>query len=416
MSERRSLRVVLATIGSRGDVQPMLALAQTLQQRGHMPVVAAPPNFQTWIEGLGFAFAPLGQDMQAFMREHPELMTGNPIRLARGFLKYFEEQLASQAADLRAACQGADAMVYAGLAFFSGASVAQALQLPAICLQFTNCLLPSRLHPPAMLPVHGLPQWLNRLAWALESRMGDSAVRGPLNGMRATLGLAPVAKIWRHLVDEAQVVIAADATLLPPDPDWQGRYGYANFVFFDDPMPLDPELDAWLHDGEPPVFLGFGSMSGAATDRMEVLMTQALAATGKRCLVGAGWSGLGTGALPAGWRVVRDAPHALLFPRTAVVVHHGGSGTTAQALRAGVPQVVLPLLLDQFHHAHRLYVCGLAPKPVPLEKVSAAQLADRIHAALALPAAAREAFHDRLRGSDARLDVVQRVELLANIQ
>ena len=414
MSDRRSLRVVLATIGSRGDVQPMLALAQTLRQRGHMPVVAAPPNFQAWIEGLGFEFAPLGQDMQVFIAEHPEMMTGNPLRMGRGFLRFFKEQLAAQAAELRAACQSADAMVYAGLAFFSGASVAEALRLPAVCLQFTNCLLPSRLHPPAMLPVHGLPQWLNRLAWSLERHMGNSAMRGTLNAMRAGLGLPPVGNIWRHLIDEVKVVIAADASLLPPDPDWRGRYAYDNFVFFDDPMPLDPELDAWLRDGEPPVFLGFGSMSGAATDRMEALMTQAIAATGRRCLVGAGWSGLGTGALPAGWRVVRDAPHALLFPRTAVVVHHGGSGTTAQALRAGVPQVVLPLLLDQFHHAHRLYVSGLAPRPVPLEKVSAAQLADSIRAALALPAAAREAFRNRLQGSDARLNVVQRVELLAN--
>lgn len=414
MSDRRSLRVVLATIGSRGDVQPMLALAQALRQRGHLPVVVAPPNFRTWTEGLGFEFAPLGQDMQVFMRDHPELMTGNPIRLARGFLKYFQEQLALQAADLRAAGQGADAMVYAGLAFFSGASVAEALQLPALCLQFTNCLLPSRLHPPTMLPIHGLPQWLNRLAWALERQMGDSAVRGTLNVMRASLGLPPVGNIWRLLIDEARVVIAADAGLLPPDPGWQGRYAYANFVFFDDPMPLDPELDDWLRDGEPPVFLGFGSMSGAATDRMEALMTRAIAATGKRCLVGAGWSGLGTGGLPKGWRVVRDAPHALLFPRTAVVVHHGGSGTMAQALRAGVPQVVLPLLLDQFHHAHRLFVCGVAPKPVPLEKVSAAQLAECIHTALSLPAAPREAFRERLQDGDARLDVVQRVELLAS--
>lgn len=413
MTEQRRLRVVLATIGSRGDVQPMLALAQTLRQRGHTPLLAAPPNFKTWIEGLGFEFAPLGQDMQVFIQEHPEMMTGNPLKMGRGFLHYFHQQLAPQALALVAACRGADVLVYAGLALFSGASAAQAAQLPSLCLQFTNCLLPSRLHPPALLPKHGLPGWMNRLAWTLERGMGNRAMRGTLNAMRATLGLAPVAHLWTHLIDGATVVIAADATLLPPDPAWQGRYAYANFLFFDDPKPLDPELDAWLRDGAPPVFVGFGSMSGAATERMETLMTEAITATGRRGLVGSGWSGLGRGTLPAGWRVVGDVAHAQLFARVAVVVHHGGSGTTAQALRAGVPQVVLPLILDQFHHGHRLCVAGLAPPPVPLEKVSALQLANAVQAALALPAGPRERMRQRLLASNAGLDVVQRVEALA---
>jgi UDP:flavonoid glycosyltransferase YjiC (YdhE family) len=110
--------------------------------------------------------------------------------------------------------------------------------------------------------------------------------------------------------------------------------------------------------------------------------------------------------------VVHDAPHALLFPRVAVVVHHGGSGTTAQALRAGVPQVVLPLILDQFHHAHRLHLCGLTPPAVPLEKVTARQLRASIDAALAMPPAPRLQFAQRLRESHAAQDIVVRLEAL----
>ena len=109
---------------------------------------------------------------------------------------------------------------------------------------------------------------------------------------------------------------------------------------------------------------------------------------------------------------MREAPHALLFPRTAVVVHHGGSGTTAQALRAGVPQVLLRLILDQFHHAHRLHLAGIAPRPVPMEKITAAELVAAIQAALQLPAGPREAAAARLRASDGRADIVRRVEAL----
>jgi UDP:flavonoid glycosyltransferase YjiC (YdhE family) len=107
---------------------------------------------------------------------------------------------------------------------------------------------------------------------------------------------------------------------------------------------------------------------------------------------------------------VRDAPHALLFPRTAVVVHHGGSGTTAQALRSGVPQVILPLILDQFHHAHRMYVAGLAPRPVPMEKITAIELTRAIEEALVLPSNIRQITAARLQSSNGREQIAQRLE------
>jgi UDP:flavonoid glycosyltransferase YjiC (YdhE family) len=406
------MRVVLATIGSRGDVQPMLALAQSLRARGHVPVLAAPVNFEPWITSLGFEYAPLGRDMQVFMQEHPEMLTGNTREMGRGFLKYFNAELSDQAAQLAQACGGADALVYAGLALFSGASVASACGLPAINLQFTTCLLPSSAHPPTIVPWQGLPAWLNRLLWAMQHHAGNAAMLGTVNAMRAGLRLPPVRNVWTHWIDETALMIAADETVLPPDPQWGKRFTFANFLFFNDARALAPELDAWLVDGEPPVFVGFGSMSGAGPQRVERLLTDALMDNGRRCLLGAGWGGLGKLSLPGQWRVVGDVPHAQLFPRVAAVVHHGGSGTTAQALRAGVPQVVLPLLLDQFHHAHRLYLAGLAPKPVPMERVTAAQLRNAVEAALHLPAPPRMAVQERLRNSDAGADIVARLERL----
>jgi UDP:flavonoid glycosyltransferase YjiC (YdhE family) len=238
-------------------------------------------------------------------------------------------------------------------------------------------------------------------------------MRGTLNAVRSRLDLPLVDGIRRHLAEDCPLVIAADEVLFPAEPRWNGRYAYANFLFFDDPRPLDPELDAWLSDGLPPVFVGFGSMSGKGTDRASRVIVDAIGATGRRCIIGAGWAGMGTGALPSSWRVVDDVPHALLFPRVAVVVHHGGSGTTAQALRAGVPQVLLPLILDQFHHAHRLHLAGIAPRPVPMERITAPALARAIQSAMDLPAGPRLAAATRLRASDARQQIVQRVETMA---
>ncbi len=406
-----SLKVVLATVGSRGDVQPMLALAQALAARGHVPVVAAPPNFEAWTRSLGFEFAAVGMDMQVFLAEHSDALTGNPVKMVKEMSRYFNEQIPRQASQLLLACDQADAVLYGGLAV-AAPTVAEHLRLPLLGILYTTCLLPSSRHPPPNIPWHGLPHWMNDLIWRTNRLLGDTLMLKTLNTMRAGVGLPPADHIRPHLIDDQPLVIAADEELFPPDPLWQGRYPYANFIFYDDPAPLDPELDGWLSDGEAPIFVGFGSMSGAGTDRVESMIIEAVSATGRRCIVGAGWAGLGAGALPVGWRVVRDAPHALLFPRTAAVIHHGGSGTTAQALRAGVPQVLLPLILDQFHHAHRLHLAGVAPRPVPMEKITAAGLADAIQAALDLPSGPRQAAASRLRASDARREIVQRVEAM----
>lgn len=410
MTATRSLRVVLAAVGSRGDVQPMLALAQALAARGHVPVIAAPPNFESWVRSLAFEFAPVGRDIQAYLAEDPGVLTGNPLQGATAAARYFASQIPVQADQLKAACGGADALLWAGLAL-TAPSVAELLRLPALGVLYTTSLIPAAMHPPTSIPRHGMPGWVNRMLWKIHRPISQRVLGRPVNAARAALGL-PGVTVHEHLFEQAQLVLAVDEGLLPPDPAWGGRFRYANFIYFDDPMPLEPALDAWLADGEPPVFVGFGSMTGRGTERAGRMIVDAVTATGRRCIVGAGWGGLGEAVLPEGWRVVRDAPHALLFPRVAAVVHHGGSGTTAQALRAGVPQVILPLILDQYHHAHRLFVAGLIPRPVPMERMTARGLADSIQAALAWPGGARQAVAQRLRASDACAQIVQRVEAM----
>ena len=182
------------------------------------------------------------------------------------------------------------------------------------------------------------------------------------------------------------------------------------------PRPLPADLQAWLDAGEPPVYVGFGSMLGKGTDHVEKVVHAALTATGRRCLIGAGWAGLGTPGMPPDpdrWRVVGEVSHQTLFPRMAAVVHHGGSGTTANVLRAGVPQVVLPLILDQFHHAHRLWLTGLAPKTASMEKVTAQQLTLAIETAIAMPPGPRQEIAARLRSSDGVALVADVLQALA---
>jgi UDP:flavonoid glycosyltransferase YjiC (YdhE family) len=151
-------------------------------------------------------------------------------------------------------------------------------------------------------------------------------------------------------------------------------------------------------------------MAGQGTQRIDNLLRSALEPGGRRVLVGSGWGGMGRQDLPGHWRMLDSAPHDKLFPRVAVVVHHGGAGTTATALRAGVPQVVVPLILDQYYHAHRLHLAGLAPPPVAMERISAQQLSEAVGAALGQPAGPRLQAAQRLHAGDASGQIALRIE------
>ncbi|MBK0394038.1 glycosyltransferase [Ramlibacter algicola] len=403
----RPLRLVFATVGSRGDVQPMLALALHAQARGHHVTLAAPPDFGDGVRGRGVAFQELGRDMQSFLASHPEVMTGNSRQMLRVVERYFAEEVPRQVRQLVPVAQVSDAVVWAGLAG-SAVTVAEKLRIPAIGILYTSSVLPSGDHPPPSMPLYGAPRWVNRLLWAIDRRVGERAFGTPLHAVRAELGL-PRRSVREQLFDNSDFILAADEGLFPLPSDWSRPITRSTSIFLDDPRELDADLLAWLDAGEPPVFAGFGSMSGPGPQRAARAFVEALAAGGRRGLVGSGWAGVGAD-LPTGWRRVGDVPHAKLFPRLAAVVHHGGAGTTAAALRAGVPQVVLPLFLDQHHHGHAVHRAGLGPKPMRMERVTAPQLRAMVETALRVPTAALQAAARRLAQRDARAEIVDAIE------
>lgn len=403
------LRLVLATVGSRGDVQPMLALALAAKARGHRPLLAAPVNFEPWARESGVEFAPFGIDIQQYLADDPRFLTGNPLAAARAVQRALDDHTPEQTRQLLDACDGADAMLWAGVGFIAP-SVAERLRIPCLGVLYSSCAVPSALHPPPLLHWYGLPRWMNRLLWRLSDWAAEHAVGGALHRARASLGL-PARSVREQLLEEGHYVIAADDVVFPSDPQWDGeRFARSNFIFLDDRRELDPDLDDWLRAGEAPVFAGFGSMSGPGPRRAMRAFVDAMSASGHRCLVGAGWAGVAADSLPRGWRIVGDVPHAQLFPRVAAVVHHGGSGTTASAMRAGAPQVILPLILDQYHHAHLLHRAGLAPRPVAMERVTGESLRACVAEASRLPAAPREQAAQRLRASDATREILERIE------
>ena len=407
-----SLHVVLTSIGSRGDVQPMVAIAQALAARGHRAVIAAPPDFGPWIRSLGFEFAGVGSDVNAFMQRHREALGANIARFFALTRRLFDTELPAQMDALVELARDADAIVFGGGSAM-GPSAGEKLGIPVIGVLFTTCVIPSSDHAPVVVPWRTLPRWMNALLWKLEAPMWNRLLRTGVNAGRERHGLAPVDDMVTYLFERSHYVVAVDPGVLPLDPRWAARVPHVGFLFMDTKnASLDPDLASWLDDGDPPIYVGFGSMTGRGPERMQRVVTDAIRSIGRRALVSRGWANLGS-ELPEGWRAIGDTPHERLFPRMACVVHHGGSGTTAAALRAGVPQVLVPLILDQYHHAQVLHEQGLAPRPVPMEKITAAQLADAIREALRIPQEKRQAVADRLRASRAADAVVDRIEATA---
>lgn len=403
--------MALVAIGTRGDVQPMVALALALRERGHQVRVGAPPDFGPWITTQGLDFVPVGVDVQRYLTDHPDLFSGAPRRALAAARHFFNQEIPAQARDMTPLCRWADVVAWGGLAMVAQ-HVAESCRRPSLGVLYSPCVLPSELHAPAAMPYHGLPTWLNRWLWRLSQWSTERIGGQPINRVRATLGLPPV-ELREHMFEQGRLLMAADAELFPHDPNWPASVKSTSFIFHDDPQPLDPSLSEWLAEGPPPVWIGFGSMGGDHARRVEDLLLPAMTRLGMRYLIGSGWAGLGQGALPAGWRVVREAPHPRLFPRMAAVVHHGGSGTTANALRAGVPQLIVPLILDQHYHAHCLYKAGLMPKPVPMTRMTADRLADGLRWVMDHGAPLRQAAAERLQRSDARGDIARELEALA---
>ncbi len=374
------MRFALAAEGSRGDVQPMLGLAAGLTERGHQVAVCAPPDLRDFVQARGFEFRPLGTDIHSFLGANADAFRRGAVVTTRLAKRLFERIFEDQFEALPRAAMGAEMIIGAGVQF-AGASVAEAMGIPYCAVAYCPALFRSADHPPPVFPNQSLPRWVNRMAWTGFLAIQDRMLRGNLNRHRAALGLDPIPDTYRYLVTERPLLLA-DAALAPVPGDAPVPVDQAGYLLPKDETPIPAKLESFLEAGPSPVYLGFGSMMDSDPVGTTRLLLDAVERAGCRAILGRGWAGLGAGPLPESVFGAGPLPHAKLFPRFAAVIHHGGAGTTTTAARAGVPQIVIPHLLDQHYFGHRLQLLGVAPPPLPRLKLSSARLAELISATL----------------------------------
>ena len=359
------MSVLLSTIGSRGDVQPLVALASQLKALGEDVRLCVPPDFCHWIKGLGMAVTSIGPELRK-MTASSASATVSPLSPERR-RQLAEETVAAQFNTVAAAARGCDIIVGATALQIAARSVAETIGIPYVFAAYCPNVLPSAHHaPPRLPPIPGQPPLPltadNSELWARDAERFNGLFGPALNSHRASIGLAPVSGARRHVFTD-QPWLAADPVLAPwPEPADAAVFQTGAWILLDD-RPLNPEVEAFLEGGEPPVYFGFGS-SRAPQDLGQV-MIRAARALGRRAIVSRGWAELSLIDDSADCLAIGEVNQQALFARVAAVVHHGGAGTTTAAAMAGAPQVVIPQIYDQHYWAERVDVLGIGTAHAP---------------------------------------------------
>lgn len=370
------MRVLVGAFGTRGDVQPMLALAQELSRRGHDIDLAAPPSSVELARSLGLSPTSVGINYEEISRRS----ANGTFREALELMPLVRGEVHAQLAALEERASSADVLV-GSTVFTVGTVLSEKLGKPFAFFAFCPQMFPSAKHPSPAIPAQTLPPWLNRLSWGVNEWLWARILKSTLNRVRSDRGLFPVRQVWPSIIGQHPVV-ASDPTLAQAPEDHPTRIEQVGALVLGERRELSPALVEFLERGPAPVYIGFGSMADpnptATTGRLLESVRQAKV----RAVVFRGWAGLEQREASKDVLFVGEEPHGKLFPRCAAVVHHGGAGTTHAAARAGIPQVVMPQLLDQNFWAHRVWMLGLGPKHVPRHGKDPALLASALRACL----------------------------------
>ncbi|QUC22945.1 uncharacterized protein UV8b_07186 [Ustilaginoidea virens] len=404
------LSIVVMVVGSRGDVQPFLRIGKYLKEElGHRIRIATHPTFRDLVEkDSGLEFFSVGGDpaeLMAFMVKNPGMIptlqtmkAGEIGRRRAAMAEMFDGFWRSciHASEHETTPRGrgagdrrrvfvADAII-ANPPSFAHIHCAEALGIP-LHLVFTFPYTPTHAfpHPLASIKQTNVDQgYTNFISYPLVEMMTWQGLGDLINDMRVnTLALDPVSTLWAPCATyrmHVPVTYLWSPGLIPKPQDWGDEIAVSGFVFLDlaSAFHPPPELVRFLDAGEPPVYIGFGSIVVDDADRFTDLIFEAVEKAGVRALVSRGWGGLGRDDVPESIFMLDNTPHDWLFPRVRGCVHHGGAGTTAIGLKCGLPTMIVPFFGDQYFWGSMVGKSGAGPEPVPYKRLTADRLADGI--------------------------------------
>lgn len=372
------MKFTVVTYGTEGDTRPLAGLSRALMDNGHETLMLADSGTFESIHALNVPVQALSGDIRENLAAGMADSNTKPQKsgfrdTAKLLANIANENTEAWMAELLASARGSDAIIFSGMTGFVALSVAERLNIPAIGAALIP-MTPTREFPSPFLPPSWVLGWLNRVSHNLVNGMFWRAFKGRLNEARSTVcGLPARNKLWTNF----PLLYGISPSLLPQPADWPAHVRMCGQWLQPAGSWIPPnQLEDFLRAGPPPLYIGFGSMSGF--DQKQMLDTLVRSLNGRRALFYPGWNGLEQCALPSNILAIGNVPHDWLFPQTAAVIHHGGVGTTHSATRAGKPSIVVPFIGDQFFWADRLAKLGIAPAPVSVSKLNAPVLTKAI--------------------------------------
>jgi vancomycin aglycone glucosyltransferase len=350
------MKIAFVILGTRGDVQPMIALATGLAKKGHEVIICAPAENEGLARTHDCQFVAFGPEIKKEIKEKPGNQKGGvaiKITPAQG-KKIFGDQINL----LPEKIKGVDLVLGAGIVM-GMQTAAEILNVPYRLVAFYPIILGTTKDDPL----------INRLMFGFGRKMINLMMLGFINKLRAGHGLQPINDVWKHWMGE-NVIIATDKELNPARTGTAFPFTQTAFMVLQSKNPLPEKVIDFLYAGKPPVYIGFGSNPISNPEKFSQIFEQVREETGQRLIISRGWADLPENDSPD-LIYVDDMPFELLFPRLAAVIYHGGTGTMAAIARAGIPQAAFPFMGDQFENQKQIVKLGLGPRTCAFKKMTA---------------------------------------------
>jgi vancomycin aglycone glucosyltransferase len=357
------MKIACVILGTRGDVQPMIALAKGLIQKGHEVTICAPSENEQLAKHNTCKFVAFGPEIKKQVKETPHKQKGGvavKITPAQG-----KELFRNQINVLPEKIKDTDLVLGAGIV--PGVhTAADILKVPYRLVAFYPILLGTTKDDPLK----------NRMMFGFGRSVMNLLMKKFVNKNRSKYGLSPINDIWGHWMGD-NVIIACDKELNAAHNGVAFNFTQTGFMILVSGGSLPVYVEDFLNSGKPPVYIGFGSNPVVNPEKYTLMFEQVRDATGQRLIVSKGWADLPV-IETHDILFVDEMPFDLLFPRLSAVIYHGGTGTMAAIARAGVPQAAFPFMADQFDNRKQLVKLGLGPKTCDFKKITAEAISSAI--------------------------------------
>lgn len=391
------MRIVVASVGARGDVLPMVALSKELQGRGHHVIVCAPEMYRSLLMKLELFMVSSGVGYQQLLEGFGEGDRGTELVLA------LSRDVATQFVALRDALREAEVLI-GSMLVVAAPSMAEQRKIPYFYVVSNPILLNRSPHPCLGIPQHETEGLLGSRRRKHRLQQWEDVLGSALNRERENSHLHPVSDMYQHLFGSGHRIAAHNPEFLP---DASSDVVASGFLYYEDPEVLDAETEKYLNEGPPPVYVG--PVSEKISNPISILrrLCESVLAAGSRVVISSVWKDVQQSVLPAGCKVLESTAFSHLLPRMAAVVHGGTTEFVTVSTRAGIPQVVVPYLMDQTFWAERVHALGLGP--APLSEFSLKQVTEGVHQALSAP------IRDRARAMGERIRAANGIAAAADI-